>query len=63
MLTDSAYYYLGMPRYTEIDTAPPGQFMFVISAGHYKPLTLYVFNSYHPSRLDYQILYVKHGAI
>ncbi len=63
MFTTSGYYYKGLPDYTNIDTAPPGQVMFIISAGHYKLLTLDFFDTSHPPRNDYQILYVKSGIL
>lgn len=63
MFTNSGYYYKGLPNYESIDTAPAGQVMFIISAGHYKLLTLDFFDTGHPPRNDYQILYVKNGIL
>jgi len=63
MLMDAAYYYRDVRYYEDVDYAPPGQLLFVISAGHYKPLTLDFFDTVHDSRSDYQVLFVKQGCI
>ncbi len=63
MLMDNGYYYINLPYYDGIDGAPPGQLLFVISAGHHKLLTLDFFDSVHIDRADYQFLYVKKGKL
>lgn len=63
MLMDTGYYYKDLPGYKGIDTAPSGQIMFVISAGHYKLLTLDSFSTIHKTRADYQLIYIKEGIL
>lgn len=63
MLTETGYYYKDMQNYKDIDSAPVGQIMFVISAGHYKPITIQAYDSPHKKRYDYNIIYVKNGVV
>lgn len=63
MLMDAGYYYKDLPGYKSIDTAPSGQIIFVISAGHYKLLTLDFFSTIHKTRADYQLIYIKEGIL
>ena len=63
MLMDAGYYYKEFPGYQSMDTAPSGQIMFVISAGHYKLLTLDFFSTIHKTRADYQLIYIKEGIL
>lgn len=63
MYLNAGYYYYGMEDFTEIDIAPSGQLMFVVSAGHFQLRTLPYHDTIHASREDYQIIYINKGTI
>lgn len=63
MYLNAGYYYYGIEDYTEIDVAPPNQWLFVVSAGHFQLKSLPYHDTIHASREDYQIIYVNKGFI
>ncbi len=59
MISYSGYYYKDIWK----DTAPSGHPLFVICAGSNTPVTLACLDCIHPSRSDYQLIYVKNGCL
>ncbi len=59
MISYIGYYYKDIWN----DTVPKDYPLFVICAGYYKPVTLPFLDCTHPSRNDYQILYIRNGCM
>ncbi len=62
MLMDVGYYYSNLKDCENIDIAPTGEDIFVISAGHYKLITLDSY-SVKTMRDDYLLAYVNNGSL
>lgn len=59
MISYSGYYYKDIWK----DTAPSGHPLFVICAGSNMPVKLACLDCIHPSRNDFQLIYVKNGCL
>lgn len=62
MLLKGGYYYDSKFK-SDRDIPPKGHVLFVLSSGHSKPITKPYIETIHPTRKDYQMIYVHHGTM
>ncbi|MBO4734233.1 MAG: helix-turn-helix transcriptional regulator [Clostridia bacterium] len=64
MFIKAAWYYgPSIESVGDRDLPPKGYNLFVLSAGHTKPITKECLETMHPPRRDYQLIYMQHGSL